>query len=109
MNMRFHIVFFLFGAVLGALIFWIPSVLAGGIGLAAPFLFLSGPWFVDAAPYLAIFAVLFVALFLAYRIARRPFPISWTNGGWMLLGLYVALTFFFYAVAISAGRGTMLL
>lgn len=101
--------FFLFGLVLGTLLFWLPSVFAGGIGLAAPFLFLSGPWFFDAIPYLAIFALFFVILFFSYRSFGRSLPVSWRDGGWMLVGLYVALTLFFYAVAISAGRGTSML
>ncbi len=98
--------FFLFGFALGTAIFWLPTVFAGGNSFTLPTLFL-GPWFLLAVPYLVIFALIFGILAGTYRLLKRPFPISLVHGAWILIGLYLSLTFFFHFVGVAVGGGKL--
>jgi hypothetical protein len=104
--MKSHLLFFLFGLVLGAAIFWLPTAFMGGNGLVLPTLFL-GPWYVLALPYLAIFALIYGILIGIYRLLKRSFPVSLADIAWILLGLYLSLTFLFHFIGISAQGGTL--
>ncbi len=105
--MKGHILFFLLGIVLGAAIFWIPTLFVGGNGFALPALFLFGPWYLMAIPYLVIFALIFGLLALIYRFCKKQFPITYENGVWILLGLYLSLTFLFHFIGITIKGGNL--
>lgn len=101
------IIFFLFGVLLGVAIFWLPTALAGG-GFVLPALFL-GPWYLLAIPYLMIFALIYGVLAWTYRLLKRPFLVSLTDGTWILLGLYLSLTFFFHFIGVATMAGNLTL
>lgn len=98
--------FFLIGLALGAAIFWLPTAFVGGDELALPTLFL-GPWYVLAFPYLVIFALIYGIVVGVYRLFKRSFPISLADVAWILLGLYISLTFLFHFVGMAAQGGTL--
>jgi hypothetical protein len=104
--MKSHILFFLFGLALGAVIFWLPTVFTGGNGLVLPTLFI-GPWYALTIPYLAMFALIYGALVGIYRLLKRSFPVSLADVAWILLGLYISLTFLFHFVGVAAQGGTL--
>ncbi len=106
--MRSRLFSLVFGLALGVLIFWLPSAFSGG-SFALPILFFAGPWFLDAVPYLLLFAVIFGIFAAAYRAAKRSFPVSLIDGAWMLGGMYVALTFLYYFTAAVMHGGTFVL
>ena len=107
--MKTHILFLSFGFVLGVAIFLLPSAFSVASGFAVPVLFLAGPWFLDALPYLVVFIMIFAAIMAVYRITKRPFPVSLVDGAWVLFGIYIALTLLFYfTVAVMRG-GTLVL
>ncbi len=99
-------IFFPLGLVLGAAIFWLPTALAGGNGFVLPVLFFE-PWYLLAAPYIVLFVLVFGVLAGIYHLLKRPFPISVADGVWILLGLYLSLTFFFYFVGIAVSGGKL--
>jgi len=99
--------FFIFGLALGAAIFCVPSVFAGDSGFALlPAFF--GSWYLAATPYLVMFALVFGALALGYRLFKKSFPFFLTDGAWMLAGLYLSLTVFFYFVGVAT-KGALLM
>lgn len=104
--MKSYVPFFLLGIALGAAIFWLPTVFAGGNGIVLPTLFL-GPWYLLAFPYLAIFALIYGIVVGIYRSLKKSFPVSFTGVAWILFGLYLSLTFFFHFVGIAAQGGTL--
>jgi hypothetical protein len=106
-KMKGHILFFLFGIVLGAAIFWLPTFFWSGNGFALPVLFLFGPWYLMAIPYLAIFALIFGLFILIYRFCKKRFPITYEDGAWILLGLYLSLTFLFHFIGITIKGGNL--
>jgi hypothetical protein len=106
--MRSHLFSLIFGLALGILIFWLPSAFSGG-SFALPILFFAGPWFLDAVPYLLLFAAIFAIFAAAYRAMKRSFPVSLINGAWMLGGIYIALTFLYYFTAAVMHGGTFVL
>jgi hypothetical protein len=106
--MKSHILFFLVGIVLGAAIFWLPTALAGGNSFALLSI-LVGPWYLAAIPYLVVFAFIFGLLMVIYGLLKKHFPVSLTDGAWMLLGLYLALTFFFHVIGIATSAGNLTL
>lgn len=106
--MRSRIFSLLFGLLLGVLVFWSPSAFSGG-NFALPVLFFAGPWFLDAVPYLLLFAAIFGVFAGIYRAAKRSFPVSLIDGAWMLIGIYVSLTFLYYFTAAVMHGGTFVL
>lgn len=104
--MKSRILFLFFGLVLGAAIFWLPTAFTGGNGLVLPTLFL-GPWYLLAIPYLAIFALIYGVLVGMYRLLKKLFPVSLADVAWILLGLYISLTFFFHFVGVAVQGGTL--
>jgi hypothetical protein len=104
--MKSHSIFFIFGLALGAAIFWFPTVFTGGNGLVLPTLFF-GPWYLLALPYLVIFALIYGIVVGIYRLLKRSFPVSLADIAWILLGLYISLTFFFHFVGVAAQGGTL--
>jgi hypothetical protein len=106
--MRHHFFSLLLGLVLGAAISWLPTVVMGGSGFVLP-LILWGPWYLLAIPYAVIFVLVFGILMGIYRLFKKSFPISLVDGAWVLLGLYLSLTFFFHLVGIAATGGNLTL
>ena len=98
--------FLFFGVALAAAIFWLPTVFAGGNDLVLPMLF-PGPWYLLAIPYLLIFALVYGLLAGAYHLLKRPFLVSLVDVAWILLGLYLSLTFFFHIVGVAVTAGTL--
>ena len=105
MKMR-SFIFFVFGLALGVAIFWLPSAIAGENSFALLPIFF-GPWYLAAIPYLIIFALVFGALAGIYKLLKRRFPISLADGAWMVLGLYLSLTFSFHFIGMAVGGGTL--
>jgi hypothetical protein len=99
--------FLLFGLALGAAIFWLPTLFVSGNGFVLPVLFFFGPWYLMAIPYLVIFALIFSLLALIYRFCRKQFPISYRDSAWILLGLYLSLTFLFHFIGITIKGGNL--
>jgi hypothetical protein len=104
--MKSHFIFFVFGIALGAAIFWLPSAIAGGNSFAL-LPIVIGPWYFVAIPYLIIFALVFGALAGIYKLIKKHFPISLIDGAWMVLGLYLSLTFSFHFIGMAVGGGTL--
>jgi hypothetical protein len=104
--MKSYSLFFLIGIVLGAAVFWLPSAFAGGNSFALLPIFF-GPWYLAAIPYVVIFALIFGALVGIYRLFKRSFPVSLAGGAWILLGLYLSLTFLFHFVGVAIGGGKL--
>ena len=94
--------------MLGVAIFWLPTVFAGGNGFALPVLFI-GPWYLLAIPYLLIFALIYGVLAWTYRLLKKKFLVSLVDGAWVLLGLYLSLTFFFHFIGVATTAGNLTL
>lgn len=106
--MKSYVLFFFFGITLGTAIFWLPTALAGGNSFALLPIFL-GPWYLVTIPYLVIFAFVFGILMAIYGLLKRHFPVSLADGAWILLGLYLSLTFFFHVIGIATMAGNLTL
>ena len=106
--MRSRFFSFLFGIVLGAAIFWLPTIFAGGNNFALLPIF-WGPWYLAAIPYLVIFAFIFGVLMATYGLLKKHFPLSLMDGVCILFGLYLALTFFFHVVGVATAGGNLTL
>ncbi len=106
-RMKRRLLFLFFGIVLGGAIFWLPTVFWGGSGFALPILFFAGPWYLIAIPHLVVFALVFAILAGLYRLAGKHFPVSLSEGLWILLGLYLSLTLLFHFVGVAVMGGTL--
>lgn len=106
LSMKHHILSFLFGIVLGAAIFWLPTIFSGGNGFALPTI-IWGPWYLLAIPYLVIFILIYGILAGMYRLFKKSFPILLADGVWALIGLYLSLTFFFHFVGMALTAGNL--
>ena len=107
--MKSHFLFFLFGVALGTVVFWLPTAMIGGRVFILPMLFFSGPWLLSPLSYLALFAVIFIVVAAIYRLLKKKFMVSLTNGAWILLGLYASLAVFFFLAAHVITKGNIAL
>lgn len=107
--MKSHLLFFLFGVLLGAAVFWLPTLTLGGGNFILPALFPFGSWAFLAVPYLLLFAAIFAVVALIYRLCKIKLAISARDGAWILLGLYLSLTLFFFLAAGVMAKGDLML
>jgi len=98
--------FLLFGLVLGAAIFWLPTSMGNGASFGMPMLPWS-PWYFLAIPYLAIFALVYGMLVGIYRLLKKSFSISSVDVLWIMIGLYLSLTFLFRFIDMAASVGKL--
>ena len=107
--MKSHFLFFLFGAMLGAVVFWLPTAMVEGGIFILPILFLSSSWLLAPLPYLALFVVILAVFAGIYRLFKRKFAVSLVDGAWILLGLYLSLAGFFFLAAHVISKGNFAL
>jgi hypothetical protein len=110
--MKKNVLFFFLGIGMGILIFWSPTIIALGHSFAAPLFFelmivampwLFGSWLFPALPYVFFFWLVF-GICSIFAFWKKKNSLAWVarNLFWFSLGLYLALSLFFFLLTAAA-------
>ena len=112
--MKRNIYFSFIGILVGAVIFWAPSIFGGGdFGGIVFFDYLSemfpklwNHWLLPGIPYVVLSIIPFSLYgFFFYRRSKDKFSSLFYNFIFFTSGLYVSLSLFFFLLGLSLARG----